>query len=120
MKKIYVVVTLQKELVHDWAGVVNAKGLTHDVSYLQYPHRHLFYIKATKAVNHDDRDVEIICLKNDMEEYLDKAYPDKHMGHTSCEMLAEKLVDQFGLASCSVMEDNENGAVVMTTGENIL
>lgn len=105
--KIEVYCTILFEAIHNWPECP-----FEEVSYLRDPHRHIFYIKAYKQVNHDDRDVEFIMLKHDISFYLRQTYPAKQLGATSCEMLALKLVKEFDLSKCEVSEDNENGAIV--------
>lgn len=88
-----------------------------EVYYLAFPHRHIFSFKCFKTVNHDNRDVEFIMLKNAVGAYLTKKYKDSRsgicdFGFRSCEMLAKELCAQFGLFKCEVLEDNENGCVV--------
>ena len=99
--------TVLFEGIHNWPECPFA-----EVSYLREPHRHIFHIKATKQVQHDDRDVEFIMLKHQIEQYLTDSFPGGLMGKTSCEMLAQKLLIHFDLTSVDVSEDNENGAVV--------
>ena len=108
--KFQIVVTLQHEAVHNWPGVVDHPELR-TVSYLAYPHRHVFHIKCKKLVTHEDRDVEIINFKHDIEEYLASKIT-ASMGSMSCEMLAIYLIKQFDLSYCEVLEDGENGACV--------
>lgn len=103
--------TLQVEATHCWPGCP-----FDEVAYLRDPHRHIFYIKAHKKVNHDDRDVEFIMLKHSVAEFF-KPYWDEQQklyvfGAMSCEMIARKLIDQFDLCQCEVSEDNENGSVL--------
>tara|TARA_B100001057_G_scaffold409402_1_gene424062 strand:- start:266 stop:607 length:342 start_codon:yes stop_codon:yes gene_type:complete len=83
------------------------------VKYLRHPHRHTFYITCKKEVNHDDRDIEIILFKKNILDYIDTVY-NGDFGTMSCEMIAKDLVLEFGLNYCEVLEDNENGAEVMT------
>lgn len=106
-----IVMKFQLEGIHRWADCPHE-----EVSYLRYHHRHVFYFKCEKRVNHDDRDREIIMLKKDMLEYLEEEYYDAdHRTHffdkMSCEMIARELYNRFDLKSCEVLEDNENGAV---------
>lgn len=83
-----------------------------EVKYLRDPHRHIFHIKASKEVFHDDRDVEFIMLKHKVETYLKTAFPDGQMGATSCEMLGRILMEAFDLVQVEVSEDGENGAII--------
>lgn len=103
--------TLQIEGTHFWK-----ECRIDEVHYLKHPHRHLFVIKAVIDVSHDDRDVEFICLKHQVRDYLIKQYGvdhnSCHFGGMSCEMIALELINEFKLFSCEVSEDNENGAIV--------
>ena len=80
-------------------------------------HRHIFHIEAKKEVFHDDRDVEFIMFKRDLQDYLKQMYykPDMrtHMfGAMSCEMIAKIILNQFNCTAVTVWEDLENGAIV--------
>lgn len=108
-----VIASLQVAGVHFW---------THcpfeEVMYLREPHRHMFHIRAVKAVTHDDRDVEIIMLKNAIRDYLQKTfksdqYDDLYFGGMSCEQIAHDIAIKFELTSCYVLEDGENGAFIV-------
>lgn len=103
-----VVVNLQYEALHYWK---EAASFEKEVSFLEHPHRHLFYITCKKAVNHDDRDVEIILLKRTVIGYLKHAYGG-NFGGKSCEMVARELLERFDFEYCLVLEDGENGAEV--------
>jgi len=98
--------------VHYWADAPD------DVRHLRNLHRHLFHFKVAKQVFHDDRDVEFITLGLNARELIVVSYDgyDMHgtldFKSTSCEMLARKLFDFFGLQSCEVSEDGENGAII--------
>lgn len=95
------------EATHNWPQCE-----LEEVSYLKHEHRHVFHITACKEVSHSDRDIEFIMLKHQIEKYLSEKYPERKLGHTSCEMLAEDLYKAFGLDSCDVSEDGENGSIV--------
>lgn len=104
--------SLQVEGTHNWPDCP-----IEEVDYLKVPHRHIFHIKAYKPVNHDDRDVEFIWFKHEIEEYFYKHYFDEKkrlcvFGAMSCEMIANELMTQFKLSKCEVSEDDENGAIV--------
>ena len=107
-KKIKVVVTLSVEGIHSWADCP-----IEEVNFLRSPHRHQFVIKAKKYARHEDRDFEIIVLKRQMLAYLASHFGTPCLfGNWSCEMIAGHLCDHFGLCSCEVLEDGENGAEV--------
>lgn len=100
------------EGIHNWDGC-NIP----EVMYLASPHRHLFHIKATADVDHEDRDIEFIKLKHDIQIYLVKKYHDADLcclkfGSMSCEMIAHELGVHFKLSKVEVSEDNENGCVL--------
>jgi len=103
--------TLQVEATHNWPGCP-----FEEVAYLRDPHRHVFHIKAYKKVFHDDRDVEFIMLKHDIQRHFQRYYdPTLAMcafGAKSCEMIGAELLDRFKLSRVEVSEDNENGAIV--------
>lgn len=108
-----VIVRLQVEGVHHWPDCP-----IEEVSYLKSLHRHVFHIEAKASVTHADRDIEIIKLKHDIlrhfkVEYFTPTLNCCNFKTMSCEMIAQELVDKFGLNYCSVLEDNENGAEVI-------
>jgi hypothetical protein len=113
-----IVVTLRVPAFHNWPGAPDP-----DIEFLRARHRHEFHIKCWKTVSHSDRDIEIIRFKTQVIDYLNYSFPKQpvgllghlELGSTSCEMLAEKLCDYFGLDSCEVLEDFENGAKVTVT-----
>lgn len=105
--RIVVVATLRVEGFHRWPNAPD------EVDFLRERHRHEFHIRVEREVEHDDRDVEIIMLKNAVRKHLHRLYGDPmFLGVMSCEMLARGLVDNFGLFACEVLEDGENGAKV--------
>lgn len=102
----YVIVKLQFEGYHQWSDCP-----IEDVSFLRNLHRHIFHVTATKEVTHNDRDVEIIMLKRNILSYL-SGQP-INFGNNSCEDIAEILINKFDLISCEVLEDGENGAILV-------
>lgn len=95
---------------HRWASAPER------VAFLRDRHRHLFVIRARKQVWHADREVEFFVLRAAVLEALHAEYPSGvdgvEFGGSSCEMIATALVHACGLVSCSVHEDDENGAEV--------
>ena len=69
-RKRYIKVSFQKEGVHFFPGAdTNPKYATgdwDDVSFLGYPHRHMFHFYVTLGVTHNDRDVEFIQFKREL------------------------------------------------------
>lgn len=110
MSNILIIITLQHEATHCWPECP-----LDDVAFLKHPHRHVFFIEATKRVSHTDRDVEIIIFKRNIQSYL-KAKYGQDFGRMSCEDIASDILVTFGCHSVSVKEDNENGAIVYSEG----
>lgn len=104
---IEVIASLRFAATHSWPSCT----LPH-VAYLKHPHRHEFHIKVWKQVSHTDRDTEIIMLKENIEGTLANWFPHRDLGTRSCEDIALRLVERFGLSACEVLEDGENGAKV--------
>src|SRR5210317_1751792 len=110
-------VTFQKEGIHKYPAALEdpnlATGDEYDVSFLGYPHRHIFHFKVSIEVFHDDRDIEFIQFKR----WLERLYDDEviQLNNKSCEMIADNLAEEIQLeypgryVKISVAEDNENG-----------
>lgn len=99
--------------VHCWPDAPD------DVRHLRNPHRHLFHFKVTKQVTHDNRDTEFLILGLNARAYIKTCFSSYDISNetmdlqsTSCETLARKLFENFGLHSCEVSEDGENGAII--------
>ncbi len=112
-------VTFRKEGIHRYPAAGTdpklASGDEYDVSFLAYPHRHIFHFKVWLEVFHDDRDVEFIQFKR----WLEKQYDSKtlELDYKSCEMIAEDLykiiIAHYPDRSVwiEVSEDGENGCL---------
>ena len=100
VKNRYIKVKFQKEGVHKFPGADKdpkyATGNWDDVSFLGYPHRHVFHFYVTLGVTHNDRDVEFIQFKRELERLYTKNV--LHLDYQSCEMIAEDL-DEMGVLS---------------------
>ena len=111
-------VTFRKEGIHKYPAALDdpklATGDEYDVSFLGYPHRHIFHFKVAIEVFHDDRDIEFIQLKR----WLEKCYDDKtlELDYKSCEMISDDLYETISKrypgreVHIDVSEDGENGA----------
>lgn len=111
-------VTFTKEGIHKYPAALTdpklATGDWDDVSFLGYPHRHIFHFKVSIAVFHDDRDIEFIQFKR----WLERLYADGtlELDYKSCEMISDDLAEIIstkypGRAICiDVSEDGENGS----------
>jgi len=120
IKNRYIKVSFQKEGIHKFPGADTdpkyATGGWDDVSFLGYPHRHIFYFYVTLGVSHNDRDVEFIQFKRELERLFTKNVI--HLDYQSCEMVAENLINYIEehypnrAVQVEVYEDNENGGIV--------
>lgn len=93
---------------HSWPDAFDT------VAYLRDRHRHVFTIECEFAVDHDDRDIEIISQQHIIENFI----RDRHgipalFGSMSCEAIAREIVEFFtDCVSCVVREDGLGGARV--------
>ena len=120
MKKVFnqIWVTFKKEGIHKYPAALDdpklATGDMYDVSFLGYPHRHIFHFTVGVEVFHDDRDIEFIQFKR----WLESLYGDDiiALDYKSCEMISDDLAEQINAKSpnrkieITVTEDGENGA----------
>ena len=120
-------VTFQKEGIHKYPAALTdpmlATGDEYDVSFLGYPHRHIFHFRVWIDVWHNDRDIEFIQFKRWLENLYRSA--DNHNTNTvlsldfkSCEMIADDLYLQIAARYpgrdvwIEVAEDGENGCLI--------
>ena len=111
-------VTFQREGIHKYPAALTdpklATGGDDDVSFLGYPHRHMFHFKVSLEVFHDDRDVEFIQFKRELEGLYNNNV--MQLDYKSCEMLAAELakyiIDHYPgrKLKIEISEDGENGA----------
>ena len=111
-------VTFRKEGIHKYPAALTdpklATGDEYDVSFLGYPHRHIFHFRVAIEVFHDDRDIEFIQFKR----WLEKLYAEKTLAldYKSCEMISDDLylaiVERYPgrKVTIEVSEDGENGS----------
>lgn len=97
-----------------------------EVAFLRNAHRHVFQVKVTVPVSHNDRDIEFFMMKRIVDDFISnefvwKCQPDGNIG--SCEMIAEKIADYIhkyyildwdDIVTVDVSEDGENGAIIRT------
>ena len=112
MKTIWV--TFKREGIHKYPAALEDPKLA-DVSFLGYPHRHMFHFKVWIEVFHDDRDIEFIQFKR----WLESLYQGTlELDYKSCEMIADELADQIQTkypgrqVRIEVSEDGENGCEI--------
>jgi hypothetical protein len=113
-------VTFQKEGMHKYPAALTdpalATGDEYDVSFLGYPHRHIFHFKVWIGVTHNDRDIEFIQFKR----WLLNLYKDAtiSLDFKSCEMMSDDLYDMISQKYpnrevwIEVSEDGENGSFI--------
>ena len=113
-------VTFRKEGIHKYPAALTdpslATGDEYDVSFLGYPHRHIFHFKVWINVTHNDRDIEFIQFKR----WLEKLYSEGTMSldYKSCEMMSDELHTQIQTKYpgrevwIEVSEDGENGSFI--------
>ena len=111
-------VTFQKEGIHKYPAALTdpklATGGEDDVSFLGYPHRHIFHFRVAIEVFHDDRDIEFIQFKR----WMEKLYAEKtiQLDYKSCEMMSDDLYVEITkrypgrTVEIEVAEDGENGS----------
>ena len=142
-RKIWV--TFQREGIHKYPAALTdpmlATGDEYDVSFLGYPHRHIFHFRVWIDVFHNDRDIEFIQFKRWLLSLytpsgsLGTSVPDRTVSHNqdrtglasahrleldykSCEMIADELytciADRYPGRSVwiEVAEDGENGCLI--------
>ena len=110
-------VTFQKEGIHKYPAALEEPHLA-DVSFLGYPHRHIFHFRVSIDVWHNDRDIEFIQFKR----YLEALYSGKEnclrLDYKSCEMMSDELHDMISKKYpgreiwIEVSEDGENGSFI--------
>jgi len=108
-------VTFQKEGIHKYPQAATDPNLE-DVSFLGYPHRHIFHFTVAIQVFHNDRDIEFIQFKR----WLEKLYAGGilELNFKSCEMMSDDLYECIARRyperdiEITVSEDNENGSTI--------
>ena len=88
MLQRHIEVSFQKEGVHKYPAALTDPKLK-EVEFLGYPHRHMFHFHVKLEVFHNDRDVEFILFKRELEKFYETRM---NLDFKSCEMLAEELI----------------------------
>ena len=111
-------VKFQREGIHKYPAALTdpklATGDEYDVSFLGYPHRHMFHIRVAIDVFHEDRDIEFIQFKR----WLESLYGDGilQLDYKSCEMISDDLAEKIAAKypgrtiEIELSEDGENGS----------
>lgn len=113
-------VTFRKEGIHKYPAALTdpalATGDEYDVSFLGYPHRHIFHFRVRIEVFHNDRDIEFIQFKRWLENLYNQGTI--QLDYKSCEMISDDLYAQISarypgrFVEIEVSEDGENGSIV--------
>jgi hypothetical protein len=113
-------VTFQKEGIHKYPDADTdpslATGDEYDVSFLGYPHRHIFHFRVAIQVFHNDREIEFIQFKR----WLENSFTNGvlQLNYKSCEMICDDLYQMIAQRypdrdiEITVSEDGENGATI--------
>ena len=119
-RKIWV--TFRKEGIHKYPAAATdpalATGDEYDVSFLGYPHRHIFHFRVWIDVYHNDRDIEFIQFKRWLENLYSGSGATLSLDYKSCEMISDDLylqiADRYPGRSVwiEIAEDGENGALI--------
>ena len=115
-------VTFRKEGIHKYPAALTepnlATGDEYDVSFLGYPHRHIFHFRVWINVLHNDRDIEFIQFKRWLESLYNGQGSVLSLDYKSCEMMSEDLYQQISQKYPSreiwieISEDGENGSFI--------
>ena len=106
-KRIFV--TFQKEGIHQYPDAPEG------VEFLKHPHRHMFHFRVEIDVFHDDREIEFILFKREIERLYSEGTLE--LDYKSCEMMADDLAVYIykkyphRAFIITVSEDGENGAI---------
>lgn len=106
-------VKFQKEGIHKYPAALTDEKLK-DVEFLGYPHRHIFHFTVSIEVFHNDRDVEFILFKRELENLYGTGT--LSLDYKSCEMISDDLYGYILSKypgrdiEIEVSEDGENGS----------
>jgi hypothetical protein len=111
-------VSFAKEGIHKYPAALEDPQLA-DVSFLGYPHRHMFHFRVSISIFHNDRDIEFIQFKRWLESLYSGEQNCLRLDYKSCEMIADDLYVQINSrypgrhVIINVSEDNENGCEIV-------
>ena len=120
LAKRHIWVTFQRDGIHKYPAALEdpslATGDKYDVSFLGYPHRHIFHFKVHIEVFHNDRDIEFIQFQRWLQELYEQGTLE--LDYKSCEMMADDLhkeiIQKYPKRDVriEVSEDGENGCEI--------
>jgi len=112
MNPTNVIINTRFPAFHNWPDAPQ------EVHYLRSIHRHEFHVTMKIRVEHENRDVEFITAKNDLDSIIGESYVNRNYSGLSCEHLCNELYADmkegigYHVVYVCVMEDGENGAEV--------
>lgn len=95
-------------------GIHKYQDAPEEVSFLRFPHRHMFGVRVEMNVTHDDRELEFIIVKRKITSWLSNS----QLNNKSCEQIGKDIImlllQEYGSRDyvVTIDEDGENGAVV--------
>jgi hypothetical protein len=120
--KRHIEISFQKEGIHRYPAAETDPRLA-AVSFLAHPHRHMFHFYVKLQVFHNDREVEFILFKRELENLYSQNI--LQLDYRSCEMMADDLIAYIKekyprrIIAVRVYEDNENGAILEYEGTDV-
>jgi len=120
--KRHIEISFQKEGIHKYPAALTDPRLA-EVSFVGDPHRHIFYFYVKLQVFHNDREVEFILFKRELENLYSQNI--LQLDYRSCEMMADDIIAYISkkypkrAIAVRVYEDNENGAILEYEGTDI-
>jgi hypothetical protein len=106
MQTSYIWIQFQFEGFHQWPDAPEVVG------FLRNRHRHLFHVKVTWQVAHNDRHLEFFIQQARAKAVVEQLKQIEQVNLWSCEEWASNLLKQLQAVSVEVSEDGENGAIV--------
>lgn len=98
-------VKTQFEAFHRWIDAPE------EVAFLRNWHRHVFHVKVSLCVQHNNRDIEFFMFRRLLDAFISRTFAGQNLEY-SCETIAYLLASEFDAFSVEVSEDGENGAIV--------
>lgn len=102
----FIYITTQFEGFHKYPNAPN------EVSFLRNKHRHIFKLKIWIEVFHNERDIEFILFKRQIDTLINNS----DMNDASCEQISDYIYNKLKLVYSNrnirieVSEDGENGS----------
>ena len=111
-EKTFISGSFQREFIHSYPDAPE------EVSFLREPHRHMLHIRTDIQVFNDDRELEFILVKRDLDQFattLDLTVPSTRSCETIARAFLNHIHEEWGIrrdVRISVSEDGENGAIL--------